>query len=303
MAGWDAARRPQVVTALADEYPGRWLCRLFACPRAALYRRPDEEVGEEEGTLRAAALRLAGRWPTYGYRRVTALLRRERWAVNGKRVRRVVRELGLAAGPPPRRVRTTDSVHPFPRHPNLMADLTVTHPDQVWVADITYVRVRAGCVYLAVLLDVFTRRIRGWHLGRSLDQSLTLAAVDRALRRHTPAIHHSDQGVQYAATRYVERLVGRGVAVSMAAVGQPEENGYAERLMRTIKDEEVALTEYADFADARRQLGRFLDAVYNRKRIHSALGYLTPAEFERRWQADQAKGDGRPPRQPPAATG
>lgn len=275
------------MTALSSEYPVRWLCRLFTCPRAAVYRRA-EEAGEEEGRLRAAVLRLAGRWPTYGYRRITALLRRGGWVVNGKRVRRVMRALGLAAEPPPRRVRTTDSDHPFPRHPNLVAGLAVTHPNHVWVADITYVRVRAEFVYLAVVLDVFTRRIRGWHLGRSLDQSLTLAALNRALGGHTPAIHHSDQGVQYAATRYVERLTGRGVAVSMAAVGKPEENGYAERLMRTIKEEEVALTEYADFADARRQLGRFLDAVYNRKRIHSALGYLTPAEFEQQWRAEKA---------------
>jgi putative transposase len=185
-------------------------------------------------------------------------------------------------------VRTTDSNHAYPRYPNLVADLTVTHPNHVWVGDITYVRVRTEFVYLAVLLDVFTRRIRGWHLGRSLDQSLTRTALDRALRRGTPAIHHSDQGVQYAATKYVERLLGRAVAVSMAAVGKPEENGYAERLMRTIREEEIALTEYADFADARRQLGRFLDAMYNRKRIHSSLGYLTPAEFEQQWRADKA---------------
>ena len=287
MGGWDAAHRRQVVTALADQFPVRWLCRLFGCPRAALYRSA-EEAGEEEEKLRAAVLRLAGQWPTYGYRRITALLRRERWSVNGKRVRRVMRELGLAAEPPPRRVRTTDSNHPFPRHPNLVADLTVTHPNHVWVADITYVRVRTEFVYLAVLLDVFTRRVRGWHLDRSLEGSLTLTALNRALRRGTPAIHHSDQGVQYAATRYVERLVGRKVAVSMAAVGKPEENGYAERLMRTIREEEISLTEYADFGDARRQLGRFLDAVYNRKRIHSSLGYITPAEFEQQWQAEKA---------------
>ena len=274
------------MTALADEYPTRWLCRLFGCPRAALYR-PAEEAGEEEEKLRAAVRRLAGAWPTYGYRRITALLRRERWAVNGKRVRRVMRELGLAAEPPPRRVRTTNSNHAFPRHPNLVADLTATRPNHVWVADITYVRVRTEFVYLAVLMDVFTRRVRGWQLGRSLDGSLTLTALNRALRRHTPGIHHSDQGVQYAATKYVARLVGRGVAVSMAAVGKPEENGFAERLMRTIREEEISLTEYEDFADARRQLGRFLDAVYNRKRIHSSLGYLTPAEFEQQWRADQ----------------
>ena len=287
MGGWDAAHRRQVVTALADQFPVRWLCRLFGCPRAALYR-PAEEAGEEDEKLRSAVRRLAGQWPTYGYRRITALLRRERWAVNGKRIRRVMRELGFAAEPPPRRVRTTDSNHPFPRHPNRVADLAVTHPNHVWVADITYVRVRTEFVYLAVVLDVFTRRIRGWHLGRSLDQSLTLTALNRALRRGTPAIHHSDQGVQYAATKYAERLVGRKVAVSMAAVGKPEENGYAERLMRTIREEEISLTEYADFADARSQLGRFLDAVYNRKRIHSSLGYLTPAEFEQQWRAEKA---------------
>ena len=277
------------MTRLAGEYPVRWLCRLLGCPRAGLYRTP--AVADDEADLRAAVERVAGAWPTYGYRRVTAMLRRDGWAVNGKRVRRAMRELGLAAAPLPRRVRTTDSRHPFPRYPNLVADLAVTHPDHVWVADITYVRVRAEFVYLAVLMDVFTRAVRGWELGRALDRGLTLAALGRALRRGRPAIHHSDQGVQYAATAYIERLAAVGAAVSMAAVGEPEENGYAERLMRTIKEEEVALTEYRDYADARRQLGRFLDAVYNRKRIHSALGYLTPAEFEQQSRADK----GNPP--------
>lgn len=274
------------MTRLAGEYPVRWLCRLFGCPRAGLYRIPT--VAADEAKLRTAVERVAGAWPTYGYRRVTAMLRRDGWAVNAKRVRRVMRELGLAAAPPPRRVRTTDSNHAFPRHPNLVADLTVTRPNHVWVADITYVRVRTEFVYLAVVLDVFTRVIRGWELSRSLDQGLTLAALNRALRRGTPAIHHSDQGVQYAATAYVERLAAVGAAISMAAVGAPEENGYAERLMRTIKEEEVALTEYRDYPDARRQLGRFLDAVYNRRRIHSALGYLTPAEYEQQWRADRS---------------
>ena len=136
-------------------------------------------------------------------------------------------------------------------------------------------------------MDVFTRVIRGWELSRSLDGGLTLAALGRALRRGRPEVHHSDQGVQYAATAYTDRLTAVGAAISMAAVGEPEENGFAERLMRTIKEEEVALTEYRDYADARRQLGRFLDAVYNRKRIHSALGYLTPAEYEQQWRADR----------------
>jgi putative transposase len=275
---------------LAGEYPVRLLCRALSCPRAGLYRAPSAAAGEAD--LRRAVERLAGAWPTYGYRRLTAMLRREGRTANGKRVRRVMAELGLQGKAPARRVRTTDSAHAFPRYPNLVEGLAVERPEQVWVADITYVRLRDGFVYLAVLTDVFTRRVRGWQLGRSLDGSLALAALGRALRAGTPEVHHSDRGVQYAAAEYVRRLTARGVSVSMAAVGKPEENGYAERLMRTIKEEEVALAEYRDFADARRQLGRSLDAVYNRKRIHSSLGYLTPEEFEQQWRAGQA---GQPP--------
>ena len=136
-------------------------------------------------------------------------------------------------------------------------------------------------------MDVFTRCIRGWHLGRSLEQELTLTALGRAYERGRPEIHHSDQGVQYAATAYVEMLKSEDIQISMANVGEPEENGYAERLMRTIKEEEVDLSDYEDFADALRGLGRFLDDVYDRKRIHSSLGYLTPAEFEQQWMAKQ----------------
>jgi transposase InsO family protein len=272
--------------ALTADYPVRLICRATGWPRSSLYLGAAPPAGEAE--LRQALERLAGEWPTYGYRRLTALLRREGRPVNAKRVRRVMAELGIAGKAVRRRVRTTDSAHGFPRYPNLVADLVAERPDQVWVADITYVRVRTEFVYLAVLMDVFTRRVRGWELGRSLDGSLTLAALVRALRGRTPEVHHSDQGVQYAATDYVTRLTARGVLISMAAVGVPEENGFAERLMRTIKEEEVALTEYQDYADARRQLGRFLDDVYNCKRIHSSLGYLTPREFEQQWLRQQA---------------
>jgi putative transposase len=272
--------------ALARDYPVRLICRATGWPRSSLYVAAAPPADEID--LRQVLTRLAGDWPTYGYRRLTALLRRQGRPVNAKRVRRLMAELGIAGKAARRRVRTTDSAHAFPRYPNLVADLVAEWPDQVWVADITYVRVRTGFVYLAVVMDVFTRRVRGWALSRSPDQSLTLAALDRALAGGAPEVHHSDQGVQYAATAYVERLAGRGVAISMAAVGVPEENGYAERLMRTIKEEEVELTEYRDYADALRQLGRFLDDVYNCKRIHSSLGYLTPLEFEQQWLRQQA---------------
>lgn len=263
-------------------YAARVVCPLLDFPRSGMYRTATPLDGD--GDLRAALVRLAGEWPTYGYRRLTAMLRREGHTINGKRVRRLMAALGIQGQRPVRRKRTTDSTHAFPRFPNLVESLKVLRPDHVWVGDITYIRLRRDFVYLAVLMDVFTRAIRGWHLGKSLDGTLTMTALERALAKHRPEIHHSDQGVQYAATEYVERLRGVGAELSMAAVGEPRENGHAERLMRTIKEEAVELSEYRDYDDAYAQLGGFLDAVYNVKRIHSALGYLTPAEFEEHWQ-------------------
>jgi putative transposase len=273
---------------LAKTYPIRLVCRLLGVPRSSIYyaARP---APFDEAMLKAALLDVAGEWPTYGYRRLTAMMRRLDWPVNAKRVRRWMHELGLSGAPPTRTTRTTNSNHTFPRFPNLVADLQITRPDQVWVADITYIRLRKEFVYLAVLMDVFTRCLRGWHLGRNLDQGLTLAALERALVTATPKIHHSDQGVQYAASAYVERLQNLNVELSMATIGEPRENGYAERLIRTIKEEEVNLSEYHDFADAQRQLARFLDDVYNVKRIHSALGYLTPREFEEQWRTSNGR--------------
>jgi putative transposase len=271
---------------LIQQYPARLVCRLLDFPRCQLYRDQAPPAADEAG-LRDALRRLAGEWPTYGYRRLTAMLRRAGHAVNAKRVRRLMADLDIQGQAPVRRKRTTDSNHAFPRYPNLVEGLEVVRPDQVWVADITYIHLRHGFVYLAVIMDVFTRSIRGWRLSRGLDQELTLGALEMALRGGVPKVHHSDQGVQYAATDYVSRLQGCGAAVSMAAVGEPRENGYAERLMRTIKEEEVELSEYQDYADALRQIARFIEAVYNRKRIHSALGYLTPEEFEQQWRDKQ----------------
>ena len=272
---------------LAKTYPIRVVCRLLGVPRSSLYYAA-RTVPDDEAMFKSALLDLAGEWPTYGYRRLTAMMRRLGWPVNAKRVRRWMDELGIHGAPPTRKRRTTNSNHAFPRYDNLVKNLEITRPDQVWVADITYIRLRRDFVYLAVLMDVFTRSIRGWHLSRSLDQGLTLAALERALVVAVPHIHHSDQGLQYAASAYVERLRQQGVTLSMAAVGEPRENGYAERLVRTIKEEEVDLSEYVDLADAQKQLARFLDDVYNLKRIHSALGYLTPREFEQQWRCGHA---------------
>jgi len=247
-------------------------------------------VTDADEALAKAIQAVAVEWPTDGSRRVTVQLRPAGYRTNSKRGRRVMHELKLVGQAPKRRIRTTDAAPDFGRSPNLVEALQITSPNAVWVGDITDVRLADRFVSLAVLMDVFTRMIRGWELSRSLDQSLTLTALERARHDGAPTIHHSDQGVQDAASAYVDCLHRQGVSISMAALGTPEENGYAERLMRTIKEKEVNLSDYADFQDAYRQIGRFLDDVYSHKRIHSALGSLTPAEFQDQWAAEHTFG-------------
>ena len=239
-------------------------------------------VQVDEGALENAVGEVAGQFPTYGTRRMAKQLRRppHEIIINRKRARRIMAKKGMLIPVKCRKRRTTDSQHPYPRYPNLVKTMEITHPEQVWVSDITYIRLHHDFVYLAIIMDVFTRAIRGWCLSRSLDQALTLTALKGALTNHVPDIHHSDQGVQYAADGYINLLKVHGIQISMAAVGKAEENGYAERVMRTIKEEEVDLSEYYDFADSARQIGHFIEDVYNTKRIHSSLGYLTPVEFE-----------------------
>jgi putative transposase len=269
---------------LAERYPVRVICRVWETPPSSYYY---QSQARDQHELRTTLQRLAGEWPKYGSRRLTAQLRREGFQVNRKHIQRLMQELGVQGHRSAKKHRTTNSEHHFPRYPNLVEQLEVVRPEQVWVCDITYIQLRVEFIYLAVLMDVFTRGIRGWHLGRSLDQSLTFRALEQALAHSTPEIHHSDQGVQYAATAYPTRLQQAGVQISMAEVGAAWQNGYAERLMRTIKEEEVDLSEYEDYTDAVRQLGRFLDEVYMHKRIHSSLGYLTPVEFEQQWLTQQ----------------
>ena len=259
------------------------LCAVVGLARSSRYyqAQPADDL-----VLRSALEAVALEFPRYGYRRITAELQRQGWCVNHKHVLRLMHEENLLVQVK-RFCRTTFSQHPYGRYPNLVQNLAIVRPDQVWCGDITYIRLQREFIYLAVLMDIFTRSIRGWALGRDLTEELSQAALVRALAGHRPEIHHSDQGVQYAAHRYIALLEAAGAQISMAAQGQPTQNAYAERLMHTLKDEEVYLHEYLDFADAQRQIGHFLDDVYMHKRLHSALGYVPPAEFEAIWWAAQ----------------
>ncbi len=262
----------------------RRLSALLGVGRSWYYERLERPPQvERDIALRDAVERIVLELPGYGYRRVTKALQREGWAVNHKRVLRVMRQESLLCQLKRRFVVTTDSRHALRTYPNLAAELAPTGPDQLWVADITYVRLPTAFVYLACILDAWSRRCVGWQLSHWIDTALTLAALDRALATRHPApglVHHSDRGVQYASGAYVERLEGVGAKISMAAVGNPYENAQAESFFKTLKGEEVYLQRYRTFAEAEANLGHFIEAVYNTKRLHSSLGYQPPAEFE-----------------------
>jgi len=267
-------------------YSIRQACELVGLPRSTYHYQRHKA---DESQLVSDLKEVTGQHITYGTRRVRSQLRRSPYGyrLNRKLVQRIMRQEGLLRPVKRRKIRTTNSDHPYPRYANLVKELEIIAPEQVWVCDITYVRLGAGFVFLAIVMDVFTRLIRGWQLSQDMGQELTLDVLRMALADHVPQIHHSDQGVQYAAHAYIDWLNDHQIQISMAAVGEAEENGYAERLMRTIKEEEVDLSEYSNFSDAKNQIGRFIEDVYNHKRIHSSLGYLTPAEFEAAWQASR----------------
>ncbi len=260
------------------------LCDLMGVSRSWYYERPSAAEKANKGVaLRDAIERIVLSFPGYGYRRVTAALGREGWSVNHKRVLRIMREESLLCQLKRRFKPTTDSAHAFARYPNLLKDTEIDELDQAWLSDITYVRLPTTFCYLAAILDACSRRCVGWHLSRFIDTRLTLSALEMALaaRRPDPGlIHHSDQGVQYASSEYVLRLEEAGARISMAAVGNPYENAKAESFFRTLKMEEVYLKDYRDFEEAHENIGRFIEEVYNQKRLHSSLGYLPPVEFE-----------------------
>jgi putative transposase len=281
----------QLITQVMSERPtgARAITALSAAvgiSRATYYRHraaPSRRPNQSEADLRQMIADIALAMPTYGYRPMTAELQRRGLRINRKRVLRLMRQDQLLCRPRRRFMATTDSRHSLPIFPNLAGELKVTAVDQLWVADLTYIRLPREFVYLAVMLDAFSRRVIGWALDRHLTTELTLQALHQALATRSVnagLVHHSDRGVQYAAADYVSLLVKHQIRISMSRLGNPYDNAKAERFMRTLKHEEVHLTEYETLIEARVSIRRFIEDVYNRKRLHSALGYRPPVEFE-----------------------
>jgi putative transposase len=261
------------------------LCQALTLSRATYYRwQAAGPAPAPDVDLRAHIQAIAVEMPAYGYRRITQELHRRGLVVNHKRVVRLMREDNLLCLRKRGFVRTTDSAHPFMVYPNLLPELTVTGLDQLWVADITYIRLQREFVYLAVLLDAYSRRCLGWALEPYLEAELAVAALQMALATRTirpGLVHHSDRGVQYASQAYTNLLKAQGIQISMSRTGNPYDNAQAESFIKTLKYEEVHLFEYQNFAEARGRIGQFIEEVYNEKRLHSALEYRPPAEFER----------------------
>jgi putative transposase len=260
------------------------MCQLARVSRAGWYRRRAEPAARCDVELRDQVQKIALRWPSYGSRRITAELRRRDWVVNRKRVQRLMRRDNLLCLRKRRFVVTTDSDHRLPVYRNLARSMVLTATDQLWRADLTYIRLLEEFIYLAVILDAYSRRVIGWALDRTLQDRLTLAALRMALARRvvTPGlVHHSDRGVQYASVDYTALLQEHGIQISMSRRANPWDNAACESFMKTLKSEEVSRIEYRDLTHARRRIGEFLEKIYNRQRLHSALGYLSPAEFER----------------------
>jgi putative transposase len=265
------------------------MCDLGHVSRSGLYRYdPKAEMPDDDLDLRDDIQKIALEFPCYGRPRITAELKRRGWEVNHKRVGRIMREDNLLCLGRRKFVMTTDSSHSFRVYPNLAKEMELTGIDQLWRADITYIRfisrLETEFVYLAVVLDAYSRRVIGWALDRNLEDDLAIAALEMALRRRNPSeglTHHSDRGVPYASNDYTGLLKDNGIRISMSRSGNPYDNAACESFMKTLKYEEVYRQEYRDLAEARSSIEQFIEKIYNGKRLHSALGYRPPVEFER----------------------
>jgi putative transposase len=276
------------------------MCQLAGVSRASFYRQWEQEAPDTaEVALRDAIQRAAVKFRYYGYRRIQVLIEREGFQVGAKKVRRLMREDNLLAVRQRKFVVTTDSDHPFRVYPNLSEHLVLSDVNQLWVADLTYLRLQGEFVYLAVVLDAWSRRAVGWALGRTLESALPLLALERAITSRQPQpglVHHSDGGSQYACKLYVGRLEGIGAVLSMSRPGRPWENGKCESFMATLKREEIDARSYASLEEMECHIDEFMDQVYNRVRLHSALGYRSPEQFE----CQQARQKSAPPWLPAA---
>jgi transposase InsO family protein len=263
----------------------RQMCKAGQVSRATFYRfESDRECRDEDLNLRDEIQRIALEFPCYGRPRITAELKRRGWEAGHRRVGRIMREDNLLCLRKRKFVVTTDSNHNLRVYPNLAAKMELTGINQLWRADITYIRLETEFVYLAVVLDAYSRRVIGWALDRHLEDDLAIAALKMALQRRTPSeglTHHSDRGVQYASNDYTSLLKDHAIRISMSRRGNPYDNAACESFMKTLKYEEVYRQEYRDLAEARASIRLFIEKIYNRKRLHSALGYRPPVEFER----------------------
>ena len=268
-----------MIDQMKTDYPVNALCEVVGLSRSTYYHRGLGIVNDP--AVVSAIEHILMRYPFYGYRRIHAQLKREGMIVSERVVRRILKDLGGSRQVGKVRINTTNSRHGLPRYPNRIKSIVPGFVNHIWVADITYIRFGKRFIFLAIILDVYSRAVRGWYLSRSLEQNLTLTALHHALATHpAPVFFHSDQGAQYAAHAHTQALLAASVQISMSAVAKPTDNAFVERFIRTFKEEHVDYTEYDTFDHACRQIQHWLEVEYMTQRIHSALDYATPSEFE-----------------------